>query len=201
MPNPEPVTFLAGCAIERDYIYVAAKPDVFDSEEDFTRLYFYDAQNGAAPWVHHDLPDWAVVSTCVVSQTSDAPRKYAALSKHGEIEFTWPGGSAVERIEGAGLKRTSPPIYGYVSAIREIGGALYVCGSGGQVYRRENDAWRHIAEGLKTPAAPPQPGDNAAPKDFGAHDFADIDGYSDADLYVVGGSGEIYHFNGTAWER
>ena len=199
--KPEPVTFLTGCAIERDYIYVAGKPDAFDSDEDFSRMYFYDAQDAETPWVHHDLPDWKVVSTCVVEKTADAPRKYAALSEHGEIEFTWPGGSSLESIEGAGLKRTSLPIYGYVSAIREIAGALYVCGSGGQVYRRENKSWRHIADSLKSPAAAPQPGDTEALKNFGQHDFADIAGYSDTDLYVVGGSGEIYHFNGKAWTR
>jgi hypothetical protein len=201
MAAKEPVSFFAGCVIERDYVYVAAKPDVFEDEEEFTRLFFYDAQDGEAPWGHHDLPDWTVVSLCVAEKTGFAPRAYAALSRHGEVEFTWPDGSEVEIIEGAGLKVTRPPVYGYVNAIRQIGDHLYVCGSGGQVYRRDSSGWRHIADELKTPAPQPSLETGVALDELGVHDFADIDGYSSNDIYVAGGSGEIYHFDGKNWTR
>jgi hypothetical protein len=202
MASKEPVTFKAACAIESDYIYVASKPDALDSEEEFTRLFFYDAQNKAAPWLHHDLPDWSVVSLCVVKKTATTPRMYAALSKHGEVELTWPGGGrAIEQIEGAGLKRDTPPIYGYVNSIKEIGGALYVCGSGGQVYQRENGSWKHIAETLMSAVRLPEVGSPTLQRDIGQRDFSDIDGYSSTDLYVVGGDGEIHHFDGTTWTR
>jgi hypothetical protein len=199
MAKKEPVTFFAGCVIERDYIYVAGKPDVFEDDEEFSRLFFYDAQDSESPWGHHDLPDWTVVSMCVAENTGLAPRAYAALSKHGEVEFTWPDGSKIEVIEGAGLKINKPPVYGYANAIRQIGDSLYVCGSGGQVYRRDASGWRHIADQLKTAAPQPSLATGVAMDELGVHDFAAIDGYSGSDIYVAGGSGEIYHFDGERW--
>ena len=201
MKKTEPVTFRAACAIEADYVYVAAKPDALHSEEDFTRLFFYDAQNRATPWLHHDLPDWEVASMCVVAKQTTTPRMYAALSEQGDIEFTWPGGRSVESIAGAGLRMSAPPIFGYVNSIKEIAGELYVCGSGGQVYRRMEGAWTHIAESLKAPATAPQSGAFTVDKDFGKHQFSDIDGYDSSDLYVVGGDGDVFHYNGQAWSR
>lgn len=196
----EPVTFKAACIIESDYVYIAAKPDVFDAEEEFTRLFFYDAQNKSAPWLHHDLPDWSVVSVCVIKKTVTTPRMYAALSKIGEVEFIWPTGKSFETIEGAGLKRTKLPIFGYVNAITEIDGSLYVCGSGGQIYQRKADGWVHIAESLKIPAEPPHAGAVTISKDFGKNEFIGMCGFSSNDLYVVGSDGAIYHFNGSRWQ-
>jgi hypothetical protein len=201
MAGKEPVTFFAGCVIERDYVYVVGKPDELDEEEEFSRLYFYDAQDTESSWIHHDLPDWTVVSLCAAEHTGLAPRVYAALSKHGEIEFTWPDGSKIELIEGAGLKVNRQPVYGYVNAIRQIGDGLYVCGSGGQVYRREASGWRHIADQLKTPAPRTSLESGVSMDELGIHDFAAIDGYADNDIYVAGGAGEVYHYDGTNWTR
>ena len=201
MSKTEPVTFQAACVIEADYVYIAAKPDALHSEENFARLFFYDAQNKTTLWLHHDLPDWKVASMCVVSKQTTRPRMYAALSEHGDIEFTWPGGRSVESIAGAGLRLSEPPIFGYVKSIREIAGELYVCGSGGQVYRREEGTWNHIAVSLKAHASAPQSGSFTIDKDFGKHEFSDIDGYESSDLYVVGGDGDVFHFDGQTWSR
>ncbi len=201
MTNKEPITFLSACIIERDYVYLAAKPDAIDSEDSFTRLFFFDQQNVATPWLHHDLPDWAVVSTCVLPKSASSPRMYFALSEQGEVEVTWPGGRSIETIEGAGLRSTSQPIYGYVKAIREIDGSLYVCGSGGQVYKRIENSWHHIADTLKVPATAPQSDAATIDKDFGKHEFSDLDGYSADDIYVVGSDGDVFHFDGRSWDR
>ena len=74
--SKEPVTFSAGCAIENDYLYLAAKPDKLDDEDEFARLFFFDAQNTARPWVHHDLADWQIVSVCVASRSGASGREY-----------------------------------------------------------------------------------------------------------------------------
>jgi hypothetical protein len=195
----EPVTFSTGCAIENDYIYLAAKPDKLDDEDEFTRLFFFDARNTAKPWVHHDLNDWQVVSVCVAAASGGNPREYCALSRQGDIEFTWVGGQRIERIEAAGVRRDTPPIYGYVHAIRQIGGDLYVAGSGGQVYRRNGGQWTPMAESLLKPAVAPASVLDAVAMDIGGKEFADIDGVSSSDLYVVGGNGEIFHYDGADW--
>ncbi|MDQ8731071.1 hypothetical protein [Bradyrhizobium sp. LHD-71] len=195
MALKEPVTFRAGCIIERNYLYVAAKPNSLDSEEEYSRMFFYDGQNSSAPWVRHDLPNWTVVSVCVFKDMHDGTRKYAALSKHGEIEYTWPGGSVIETIDGAGLKEAHGPAYGYTSSIREIDGVLHACGTGGQVYRRGQDGWSHIAESLKSPAG------LGSTEAIGQHDFSDFDGFGLGDIYVASGNGEIHHFDGKTWQR
>jgi hypothetical protein len=195
----EPVTFFAGCAIERDYIYVGSKPDALDDDVEFARLFFFDEQNRAQPWVHHDLKEFDVVSVCVAAAVGGAPRQYCALSRQGDVEFIWVGGSRMEQIESAGVRRSTPPIYGYVQAIRQIGDELYVVGSGGQVYCRRGDGWQAIATSLQKPAVAPASVLDAAGLDIGGKEFADIDGTSSSDLYVVGGNGEIFHFDGGDW--
>jgi hypothetical protein len=197
----EPVTFTAACAIERDYIYIASKPDRIDSEEAFSRLFFFDQQNINQPWLHHDLPDWDVVSVCTHANAFGAKRVYCALSRNGNIEYRWPGGELFERIEEAGVDRSTLPIFGYVNAIREIAGQLYVCGSGGQIYMRVGGRWLNIAPALKRPAQAPTPGlvFNAIEGD--SHDFSAIDGNAADNIYVVGNDGEIQHFNGVEWGR
>ncbi|HSX62445.1 MAG TPA: hypothetical protein VLF18_19850 [Tahibacter sp.] len=197
--SKEPVTFFAGCAIERDYIYVGGKPDALDEETEFSRLFFFDEQNRAQPWVHHDLADFAVVSMCVAANVEGAGRQYCALSRQGDVEFIWVGGKRMEEIDGAGVRRAEPPIYGYVNVIRAIAGELYVAGSGGQVYCRRGGGWQSIAQSLQKPAVVPSAVIDAAVLDIGGREFADIDGVSASDIYVVGGNGEIFHFDGAEW--
>lgn len=197
--SKEPVTFSAGCAIENDCLYLAAKPDKLDAEDEFARMFFFDAQNTAQPWVHHDLADWQIVSVCVASRSGASGREYCALSRHGDVEFTWVGGKRIEHIDGAGLRRVTPPIYGYVKAIRELAGNLYVVGSGGQVYRRNGGQWNGIADALRKPAVAPKSAVDAAGLDIGGKEFSDIDGVAGDDLYVVGGNGEIFHYDERSW--
>lgn len=197
--SKEPVTIDAGCAIGNDYIYLAGKPDRLEQEQEFSRLFFYDAQNKARPWAHHDLDEIQVVSLCVVTGLGANAREYCALGRHGEVEFTWVGGSRIERIAGAGLRRDTPPIYGYVQAIRQVGRELFVVGSGGQVYRRDGGAWSVAAPALLKPVVVPDSVSAAAGLDIGGKEFAAIDGVSAEDLYVVGGNGEIFHYDGAEW--
>jgi hypothetical protein len=78
-----PVTFTAACAIERDYVYVAARLDSMDSDDEFSRFFFFDEQNAKQPWLHHDLPDWDVVSLCTHANAFGTRRVYCALSRNG----------------------------------------------------------------------------------------------------------------------
>ncbi|MCX7112866.1 MAG: hypothetical protein NTX45_22660 [Proteobacteria bacterium] len=197
--HKEHVTFHAVCAIERDYIYIASKPDSLDEEEEFSRLFFYDEQHKSNPWLYHDLPGWSVVSLCVVEKTATSPRQYCALSKQGQLEFDWPsGGKQIEQINGVGLLRQSLPLYGYVNSVRQIAGGLFVCGSGGQIYKKTETGWVHIAPQFKIPAKRQSPGLTTNTIIF--HEFSDIDGFSQEDLYVIG-MGEIYHYDGHDWTQ
>jgi hypothetical protein len=193
----DPVTITHGCAIERDYLYIASKPDRLDMEDEFSRMFYFDAQDRNMPWRHQDLPH-NIYSVCVFSEGSR--RMYCALSRQGDVAFTWVGGQRIEHIPGAGLAHGTPPLFGYTISIREIGGDLYVVGSGGQVYRRQNGSWPHIAESLKIEnRVPSDTLDPVAWMDLEFRELRDIDGTSENDVYVVGGNGEIFHFDGNDW--
>mgnify|MGYP000193835803 CR=1 FL=1 len=195
-----PISFSALCVIEADYIYVSSKPDQFEEDEAYSRLFFLDLQNKKSPWVHHDLIGHDVVSLCLSTAMDSGKRIYCALSRQGDIEYSWPGGSKMENIKGAGLLGNELPLYGYVNCIKEISSCLYVCGGGGQIYKRNKGKWSHLAPHLKTAVKVPTP--NLATNetnDFFRHEFQAIGGFNDEDIYVVGTDGEVLQYNGTEW--
>lgn len=197
----EPITFSAASAIERDYVYVAGKPDSVDSEVPFSRLFFFDEQRSGSAWVRHDLPGEDIASIAVGPALFGQPRVYCAMSKNGVVEYCWPGGSKLEAIDGAGVARVTAPIFGYVNEIRMINSRLYVCGAGGQIYRREADGWVHFASDFATPARAPAAGVIHESGRGLAHHFTSVDGVDGDDMYVVGHDGEIQYFDGRRWRQ
>lgn len=174
------VHFVAGCVIEHDYVYVAAKADGLDPlTTDFTRMFFLDR----GEWVHHDLP-WDVKSVCV--RRAHEPRQYAALSLQGDVELQFVGGQELERIPGAGTRDGE----GALSQVREVGGHLVACGFSGQVYVRGSAGWAPLGGGLAALGA-----------DTGEIHLTDLDGTGLDDLYAVGFHGRIFHFDGRAWSE
>ena len=125
----EPVRFQAACAIESDYVFVAAKPESLDEDQAFTRIFYFDQQN-ATPWRHVDIPDFTVAGVCVAQHALGRVRSYVSISNNGVLHIANPQGIRQERIAEAGLERSEPPIYGYINALREIGEQLYACGGG-----------------------------------------------------------------------
>lgn len=205
-----PVTFIEGCVIEKDYIYVAARPDNLHREDRFARIYVFDDQKNQDKWLHHDLPDWRVVSVCVRKATDTTPRMACALSENGDVEYTFVGGELVEKIPDAGLLGLGAVGYGYVSAIREIGEHLYVCGLSGQVYRREKNTWIHFDQGLLQPMEPAEKaveqlklGNKALLNELMEKTLLlnDINGLNEKDIYTVGDAGRIFHHDGKSWSQ
>lgn len=138
------LTFGTGCAVNRDMFYLSSTLDELEKSEDnpVSRLVFYQHQT-ADKWLFHDLSGWRVVSTCFPTPAPSSVRKIYALSEQGDVECYSREGSVIERIPDAGLGKGSSN-YGYVTRIREIGAHLYVCGYGGQVFRREASGWIHM---------------------------------------------------------
>ncbi|MEA9822354.1 hypothetical protein VDF98_03725 [Xanthomonas campestris pv. raphani] len=194
--NAVPITFSHCIAIESDYYMIASKPDALDASEEFTRLFYFDAQ---APntWRHTDTPYFTAVDMCVVHRALGSQRRYAVLSRQGQVLYYWPGDQLAEKIEGAGLAEPGGPVYGYLNALKEIDGSLYVCGGGGQIYRRNGRGWSDMAGTLRKPA-PLLKADLALHSPIVGDDLSDIDGYRADDLYVAGGQG-IYHYGGHDW--
>ncbi|NHZ66674.1 hypothetical protein [Massilia genomosp. 1] len=202
------VTFVAGCVIEKDYVYLAAKLDSLDIEDAYTRIFIFDGAKGDSNWVLHDLADWEVVSVGVASSVT--PRLYCSLSKDGNVRLEYVGGELVEEIVDAGLSTGDVDKYGYVSKIREIGNHLYVCGLSGQVYRREGGIWKHFDENLLRPvidfAQRIERINSGDMSDFDslfddALALNDVNGIDESDIYTVGDSGKIFHFDGKDWSQ
>lgn len=173
------VQFLEGYVLAKDWIVIAARPVVLDDEEELTRFYTFDR----GQWMHFDF-DITVTSVCA---TAEKPKNIFLLGWNGRIVRIVRGQPAEERILGAGLDDEG---LGYVMNMRNVAGELYVCGSGGQVYRRTARGWVHADDGVLDA--------KGATK---VTELNCIDGTSSQDLYTVGDGGLIFHYQGRKWNR
>lgn len=191
--NNSTTTMLAGTAISDNIYYMTGTLDNLDDDIIFTRMFIYDDE--ATPpnqWFHHDLPGWAVISTCLIPETSTARRQACSLSEQGDVELYSSAGITIEKIKGAGLGHTEEN-RGYMTRIRHIGDALYACGYSGQVYKRQKEKWERFDAGIR----------DKSPASLTASDtpldLIDIHGLHDSDIYIVGSEGFIAHYNGVKW--
>lgn len=208
-----PITFVNGCAINRDMYYIASSPDLWTESEDapYSVMFIYQDQT-EEKWFYHELPNWEVVSTCFPEPMANETRKAYALNIDGEVECYSRDGTIIEVIDDAGDKEGGPN-YGPVNRIRKLGKHLYVCGHGGQVYRRVDTGWEHCDAGLLQAPVSAQPSSGITEEerqqmiqsmiDAMDHEIAlyDINGPNEDDLYVVGSDGFIAHYDGQHWSR
>ncbi|WP_198348418.1 hypothetical protein [Burkholderia ubonensis] len=203
------LTFGVGCAINRDMFYLSSTLDELEKTEDapVSRMVFYQDQT-ADKWFYHDLPARRVVSTCYPEPAPNSVRKIYALSEQGDVECYSREGSVTEKIADAGLDPSSPN-YGCVTRIREIGTHLYVCGYGGQVYRRSAPSgWVHIDAQILQKRADigsiedPSELLAALTKSTGETiGLTDINGLDEKSIYVVGNDGYMAFFDGASWRE
>lgn len=192
-----------GCAINKDMYYMSCSFSDFSIDEPYSRLFFYQHET-KDKWFYHDRPEWRVVSTCFQPATAEKPRTVYSLSEEGDVEILNREKTSVEKIKDAGLLPTSK-LYGYVNKIRYIDGSFYVCGHQCQVYKKTSTDWEHIDQEILQP--------NPSPLESKAltlerqvelyinqtTSLLDINGNNKNDIYVVGTSGFISHYNGTTW--
>ncbi len=97
-------------------------------------------------------------------------------------------GSSEERVDASD---SGPQNYGDLTEVRTIADEAYVVGMSRTVYRRENiDRWTRIDRGVRT-----------SDDDESDAGFTSIHGFSGNDIYAVGWDGEIWHYDGTSWEK
>lgn len=211
-----PVQFGDGCAVSDDIAYMSAFPDALSEEAEFTRMFAFNAGT-ASKWFHHDLNGHRIVSVCLRQARENTPRAVCALADDGAVEIAGSAGQIFEYIAGAGLGAESKQL-GYLKRIREIGGRLYACGVGNQVYRREIDGWAAIDQGLTNAAQASMldfverlhrlsdqvsPGDVVAlSSSLASHGVLnDMAGVAEDDIYACGLNGALWHWDGTNWCR
>lgn len=198
------LTMVSGAVIEKKLIYIA---QYFDKYADYadeieqTRLSFADIRREASPsWIAHDV-NWRVNSVCVWDSFPNVKRLYVALSSEGDIEMIGPGGQPtfVEHIEGAGLYRPWSRQLGYLNRVRQIGSSLYACGGANQVYKRLPDQpWILISGDIIVEPSERLLRENAM---AAIRHLNDIAGKSERDIYTIGLSGEVHHFDGVSWAK
>ncbi|MFD1882496.1 hypothetical protein [Paracoccus pacificus] len=114
----------------------------------------YQYEHGGAPgeqWFsdHFSLSvqDIAVVDDAAISPAR--PRGYALLSAEGDVYYLSRPDRVQEVIPGAGTTNPGSKFYGKVFKLRQIGQSLYVCGAGGQIYKRYGrDDWRLLTDAV-----------------------------------------------------
>jgi hypothetical protein len=119
--------------------------------------------------------------------------KAVCVSVSGEI--TASGGGKIEN-ESAIPVHKEGPRRGAIQRIRMIQGMLYAVGTGNTVCRRRgrND-WESLCFNLPKEKA----GDFENVERSEAMAIEDIDGFSDTDLYIIAGKGQVWNFNGEKW--
>lgn len=194
------VEFTRALVVNGERLYLAASPDEFKPYTPFTRLYVHYHDRPERPWIQHEVPWWTV--GLAMSCATDGAQMHCALSQEGDVELIARGQQVFETIADAGVWSPGNKGYGYLSDLRQIGGHLYACGSGGQVYRRRGaDDWIHEDEGLL------QDRQALAAGSVGRILVTAIDGATEGDLYIAGSrpgksgyEGVLFHGDGTAWE-
>jgi hypothetical protein len=78
---------------------------------------------------------------------------------------------------------------GGISKLRTIGGSLWLAGSGRTVGQRRAASDWHFHDAIPYKSLLDDGG------------FHDIDGFSESDIYAVGGHGDVWHFDGSAWKQ
>ncbi|SAL23721.1 beta propeller repeat protein [Caballeronia telluris] len=166
------IFFTDGYVVSKEVVLVAAKLNAI-ADQYFSRLYCLTHGR----WLRADVKD------SVHSATFD--------SDAGQGLWLGLDGSVIETLPSSGRSDFKIPDtrrYGNLNRVKCISGDFYICGYGGQVYKRKDNAWNHHDVGLLIPKP-----------DAMSVDLLDIDGNGPDDLYAVGTGGAMWHFDGAQW--
>ncbi len=134
-------------------------------------------------WSFSELTGFAFL---FAGATTQPLAQFAGVDMGGNVYILGSGERAVEKTlepwSTGGLRR------GAIRKSRTIDGSLYVCGAARTVARRDGkNQWHSYTHSMPFKA-----------NDF-SEGFRDIDGFDEKDIYCVGGSGDVWNFNGKEW--
>jgi hypothetical protein len=172
--------FTDGHVISRHAVVIPAQLHAFVND-DFSRVMFKFGDD----WVCHDMD---VMVRSVTFQASS--QKCYLMGWNGIIGSCGMLGSpfSLASLEGTFEETTIPDVeeYGDLNRIRAVGEGVYVCGQSCQVYELQGSRWIHMDKGII--------GQNS-------ETLHDIDGTERNNIYAVGLSGSMYHFDGNLWTQ
>ena len=148
IPEGERFTLDAFAATSRDAFAFAGalEGESYSFAHEYSR--FYRCDHGR--WLCTEVAA-SIADMIPFRPTGAADLGLAVLGRQGGVWF--PGCNLPEEnIADAGTGERGTDKAGYVGAIRQIGEEHYVFGANGQLYRRDNGAWRHDDKGMfRTP--------------------------------------------------
>lgn len=107
-------------------------------------------------------------------------------------------GNGEDKVEKRIPKSMEGPMRSAVVGIKTIQGRLYAVGGSNSVcYRVGPDQWQSLCLNLPMVKSEKEYTVDWASKNT----FRDIDGFSFDDLYVAGGEGHVFHFDGKQWQQ
>jgi photosystem II stability/assembly factor-like uncharacterized protein len=126
---------------------------------------------------------WIATSLALIEQPK---LELAAMGPEGTCAVLDLSGNHIEYPGGAADATLTN---GFMREIRQIGGSLFACGMGRQVYRRDaSGAWSSAHQGALLPPAAKEPAG-----------FNSIHGMMEDELWAVGFQGEIWRCQSGGW--
>lgn len=135
-----------------------------------------------------DCEEFAGIGDFSISVSKSPKEQMIGVDHNGVVFVYGSGDNGIEKsipawIDGGILR-------GGVSRCRTIAGHTYIAAGGRTVAKRNKEnVWTSLLKGLPF----------VYKADWKTAGFIDIDGFSETDIYAVGGRGDVWHFDGDAW--
>ncbi|MCF7223630.1 hypothetical protein [Marilutibacter chinensis] len=178
MNNEDSLSFTCGLIVGPGTIVVPALYNSLPGEHMSRVAFCFDGN-----WVYNDVDNDIVGAICF--RRSD--NSLWMLGRNGNIRHvkSGPADFTLANIRGKFENhRIETGRLGELLCIREIDNELYICGQSSQVYRHSNGAWENISPSGARIASPT---------------LESLDGLSHNNVYAVGDSGHILHYDGARW--
>lgn len=92
---------------------------------------------------------------------------------------------------GIPYKSKGGVLAGSVNRAKAFGGEVFACATQRQIFKRVGPSnWELVGGAIPI-----------SESEFGNCGFEDFDRFSESDVYAAGGSGDLWHFDGTTWNR
>ncbi|ACM39786.1 MULTISPECIES: hypothetical protein [Rhizobium/Agrobacterium group] len=141
MPKKQ-VSFTRLCAVNKDIVYIGTTPDDQEMATPFTAICQYDA----GEWSYETF-DFPLASLTLYREPGSSQRVLYVLGEAGTaVNFHTKTREIIVDLLNAPRRKHR---LGYLQSIRQVGDHLYVCGDGGQTYRRSSDGqWQALDLGF-----------------------------------------------------
>ncbi|KAG0944559.1 hypothetical protein G6F31_014573 [Rhizopus arrhizus] len=150
-PESNALEFVAGCAVDADIYYLAARigpgHECYDPDPGPpSRMFFYQHQTDEK-WFYHDLSDWQVESAIFIPEQQDGrERRVLALDFYGHLEDLARSGTKCELIPPEG-----DHFCGGLTRVRQLGKDLFCCGVHGMICHRSETGWKQLPTHFPAP--------------------------------------------------